>query len=112
MESLIRLIRNLKDSFYERGGFKSKSNIIKIILGIILYSCLIVLWALHTLHKNNGLLRKKSLRGEHIFLTGAGSGLGRYMSIQFAKMGAKLSISDVNMEWLEETSTNKLNNLM
>lgn len=47
---------------------------------------------------------KKSLRNEHVFLTGAGSGIGRYMAIQLAKMGAKLSISDVNMEGLEETS--------
>ena len=39
-----------------------------------------------------------------MFLTGAGSGIGRYMAIQLAKMGAKLSISDVNMEGLEETS--------
>ena len=54
--------------------------------------------------KNNGLLMKKSLRNEHVFLTGAGSGIGRYMAIQLAKMGAKLSISDVNMEGLEETS--------
>ena len=54
--------------------------------------------------KNNGLLLKKSLRNEHVFLTGAGSGIGRYMAIQLAKMGAKLSISDVNMEGLEETS--------
>lgn len=51
-----------------------------------------------------GWLPKKSLKGEHVFVTGAGSGLGRYMSIQFAKMGCKLSLSDVNMQMLEDTS--------
>jgi len=51
-----------------------------------------------------GWLPKKSLKGEHVFITGAGSGLGRYMSISFAKMGCKLSLSDVNMQGLEETS--------
>jgi all-trans-retinol dehydrogenase (NAD+) len=54
--------------------------------------------------KNKGLLRKKSLRNEHVFLTGAGSGIGRLMAISLAKMGAKVSISDVNMIGLEETS--------
>jgi all-trans-retinol dehydrogenase (NAD+) len=54
--------------------------------------------------KHRGWLPKKNLRGEHIFLTGAGSGLGRLMAIQFAKMGANLTLSDVNVEGLEETS--------
>lgn len=39
-----------------------------------------------------------------MFLTGAGSGIGRYMAIAFAKQGAKLSLSDINLEGLEETS--------
>jgi NADP-dependent 3-hydroxy acid dehydrogenase YdfG len=36
-------------------------------------------------------------------LTGAGSGLGRLMSIKMARMGVKLSISDVNEAGLKET---------
>ena len=46
---------------------------------------------------------KKSLTGNHVFLTGAGSGIGRLMAIRFGLMGCKLSLSDVNMTGLEET---------
>ena len=46
---------------------------------------------------------KKSLLGDHVFLTGAGSGIGRLMAIRFGKLGCKLSLSDINMEGLEET---------
>ena len=46
---------------------------------------------------------KKSLSGNHVFLTGAGSGIGRLMAIRFGQMGCKLSLSDVNMSGLEET---------
>ena len=46
---------------------------------------------------------KKNLYGKHIFLTGAGSGLGRIMAIRFAKKGAILSLADQNFEGLEET---------
>lgn len=46
---------------------------------------------------------KKSLAGNHVFLTGAGSGIGRLMAIRFGQMGCKLSLSDVNMSGLEET---------
>ena len=46
---------------------------------------------------------KKSLEGNHVFLTGAGSGIGRLMAVRFGKMGCRLSLSDVNMSGLEET---------
>lgn len=39
---------------------------------------------------------KKSLKDEHVFLTGAGSGIGRGMAIKLGQMGAKLSLSDIN----------------
>jgi hypothetical protein len=64
----------------------------------------LVLWGIHTYCKSRGWLPKKSLKGEHVFLTGAGSGLGRYMAIEFAKQGCKLSLSDISMDGLEETS--------
>lgn len=48
---------------------------------------------------------KKSLVGDHIFLTGAGSGIGRLMAIKFGKLGCKLSLSDINMASLEETKS-------
>ena len=43
---------------------------------------------------------KKSLKSDHVFLTGAGSGIGRLMAIRLGKMGCKLSLSDVNMAGL------------
>ena len=46
---------------------------------------------------------KKSLKGDHVFLTGAGSGLGRLMAIRLGKLGCQLSLSDINMAGLEET---------
>lgn len=38
-----------------------------------------------------------------MFLTGAGSGLGRYLALAFTQQGARVSLSDVNMSGLEET---------
>ncbi len=53
--------------------------------------------------REKGWLKKKSVRGKHLFITGAGSGLGRLMSIRFAKLGANLTISDMNHEGVLET---------
>jgi len=63
----------------------------------------IFLYGLWTFCKEQGFLPKKSVRGKHIFITGAGSGLGRMLAQKFAKKGAKLTISDVNVDGLEET---------
>jgi len=41
-------------------------------------------------------LFKKNLKGEHVFLTGAGGGIGRLMAIRLGEMGCKLSLSDIN----------------
>ena len=46
---------------------------------------------------------KKSLTEDHVFLTGAGSGIGRLMAVRLGKLGCKLSLSDINMAGLEET---------
>ena len=46
---------------------------------------------------------KKSLKGDHVFLTGAGSGIGQMMAVKLGQMGCKLSLSDVNMEGLKAT---------
>ena len=54
--------------------------------------------------KNHGLLPKKSVKGEHVFITGGGNGIGRLMSIILAKQGAKVTVSDINKEWAEETA--------
>jgi all-trans-retinol dehydrogenase (NAD+) len=46
---------------------------------------------------------KKSIKGDHVFLTGAGSGIGQGMAIKLGQMGCKLSLSDINVESLKET---------
>lgn len=39
---------------------------------------------------------RKDINGEIIFLTGAGSGLGRMMALKFAKLGATIVCVDIN----------------
>ena len=46
-----------------------------------------------------------SIKGKTAFITGAGSGLGRHTAILFAKLGAKVVITDVNEQGLQETAT-------
>ncbi|XP_070555370.1 epidermal retinol dehydrogenase 2-like [Ptychodera flava] len=47
---------------------------------------------------------KKSLDGEIVLVTGAGSGIGRLMSINFAKQGSTLVLWDINKEGNDETA--------
>eukprot|EP00357_Protocruzia_adherens_P035656 CAMPEP_0115014684 /NCGR_PEP_ID=MMETSP0216-20121206/26250_1 /TAXON_ID=223996 /ORGANISM="Protocruzia adherens, Strain Boccale" /LENGTH=122 /DNA_ID=CAMNT_0002384521 /DNA_START=41 /DNA_END=405 /DNA_ORIENTATION=+ len=46
--------------------------------------------------RHYGMLPKKSLRNEIVFVTGGGSGIGRKMSLIMAKQGAKIIIADLN----------------
>jgi all-trans-retinol dehydrogenase (NAD+) len=46
---------------------------------------------------------QKDISGKHVFLTGAGSGLGRLLAIRLAKKGALLSLVDINLDGLKET---------
>ena len=39
---------------------------------------------------------KKDLRGEVVLVTGAGHGIGRCLAIQFAELGCKLVLWDIN----------------
>jgi NAD(P)-dependent dehydrogenase (short-subunit alcohol dehydrogenase family) len=43
------------------------------------------------------------LKGRSIVITGAGSGFGRQLSLEFARFGAKLILGDVDLKGLEET---------
>ncbi|XP_070535161.1 estradiol 17-beta-dehydrogenase 11-like [Ptychodera flava] len=47
---------------------------------------------------------KKSVAGEIVLVTGAGSGFGRLMSINFAKQGSTLVLWDINKEGNYETA--------
>lgn len=95
MTFLIKMkYRQYKKDFITKGGWRTKKS-------ILIY--LFLAYAIYNYVKHHGWLPKKSLKGEHVFLTGAGSGLGRLMAIEFAKQGCNLSLSDINMEGLEET---------
>ncbi|NXP70944.1 RDHE2 dehydrogenase, partial [Ramphastos sulfuratus] len=48
--------------------------------------------------------RKKSVSGEIVLITGAGSGIGRLLSLKFASLGATVILWDINEEGLKETS--------
>jgi all-trans-retinol dehydrogenase (NAD+) len=48
--------------------------------------------------------RAKSVNGEVVLLTGAGSGIGRLMAKRFAKLGAELVLVDVNPQGNEQTA--------
>ncbi|KAL3889778.1 hypothetical protein ACJMK2_002106 [Sinanodonta woodiana] len=46
----------------------------------------------------------KSINGETVLITGAGSGIGRCMAIRFAKLGARLVLWDINEAGNKETA--------
>ncbi|MHA1688042.1 MAG: SDR family NAD(P)-dependent oxidoreductase [Promethearchaeota archaeon] len=48
-------------------------------------------------------MENKFLEGKTALITGAASGFGRAMAIQFAKKGADLLLNDINIKGLEET---------
>ena len=48
--------------------------------------------------------REKSVAGEKILITGAGSGLGRLMALDFAQRGAEIIAWDINKPGNEETA--------
>jgi len=64
---------------------------------------IVFLWAFYTFCREQGWVLKKDVRGKHIFITGAGGGLGRGMAFQFAKLGANLTLVDKNEDTLKET---------
>ncbi|EYC11713.1 hypothetical protein Y032_0050g2060 [Ancylostoma ceylanicum] len=50
-----------------------------------------------------GVLPRKSVKGETVLITGSGSGLGRGMAIEFAKLGSKIVLWDINEKGNMET---------
>lgn len=47
--------------------------------------------------------REKSIDGEVVLITGAGSGLGQLLAVRFAEKGARVVVWDINQKGLEET---------
>lgn len=63
----------------------------------------IFLYAFYTWAKERGWLPKNSVRGKHVFITGAGSGLGRLLALKLAKLGAKVTVTDLFLESAKQT---------
>lgn len=49
------------------------------------------------------LIKRKSINGEIVLITGAGSGIGQLMAIEFAKLGAIIVAWDINDAGLQKT---------
>ena len=94
MNFIARYLLIFKYNFKKRGGWSSKRNILAIIL---------ILWAFYTWMRERGFLPKKSVRGKHVFITGAGSGLGRLLALRFAELGAKVTVSGLVLKDVNET---------
>ena len=45
----------------------------------------------------------RSISGHHIYVSGAGSGIGRAIALDFARRGAKISACDINTEAIKAT---------
>ena len=87
--------------------FQQKFEKIKAIISVKspkqIFLFLIFLWALYTYAREKGWLLKKSVKSKHIFITGGGSGLGREMALKFSKLGANVTICDLNPITILET---------
>lgn len=101
-ERALQVIKNLHPKHY-----LSYFNAFYAKYGAILTFMLIYYVAghLYMLLKTYGLWFKKSVRGQHVFITGAGSGIGRRMAILLSQKGAKISVTDINLNAAEGTVT-------
>ena len=73
LEILLKIWKAFKVNFKRLpGGFRNPLNYL---LFLFLW------WGFKRFMQENGWYMKQSLKGKHIFITGAGSGLGRRMAI-------------------------------
>jgi 5,10-methylene-tetrahydrofolate dehydrogenase/methenyl tetrahydrofolate cyclohydrolase len=77
----------LKNTWKRNGGIKGKTN---------WFILLIILYLLSLIRKHQGWRHKGKVEGKHIFITGAGNGIGRCVAIRLAQRGAKISMVDVS----------------
>ena len=80
-------------AFYERYGL--------FVTLVVLY--FFIAWAFMMI-KMKGWWFKKNIKNQHIFITGAGSGIGREMSTLLAKKGSRITVTDINLESATETA--------
>lgn len=94
LKLLLKIWKAFKAAFQRFGGFR---NPLTYFLAILLW------WGFKAFLYERGWYLKKSVQGKHVFITGAGSGLGRQMAIEFAKLGAKLTVNDIDFESVQKT---------
>lgn len=96
----IELLKSLNPRHYGAyfKAFYAKHGFVKTF--VLLYA---VLGLLFMFLKAQGLWFKKSVKGQHVFITGAGSGIGRQMAILLSQRGARITVSDINLESAQET---------
>ncbi|KAM6221622.1 17-beta-hydroxysteroid dehydrogenase 13 [Rhynchocyon petersi] len=77
-----------------------------IVLELLLLLATIIYSYLESLVKFFIPLRRKSVAGETVLITGAGHGIGRMTAYEFAKRKSKLVLWDINKHGVEETAAN------
>ena len=87
----IELLKKVLNFLYK---FKPESKIGGLKLVVFSY---IALRSVQQFLRINGLYFKKSVKGQHVVITGSGSGIGREMALMLGHRGAKISIWDVNL---------------
>src|SRR5579884_4222341 len=50
-------------------------------------------------------MRDKAFDGKLALVTGAGTGIGRAISLQLASKGAKIYVTDLNLDWAKRTAS-------
>ena len=97
----IEIIQGLNPKNYPGyfADFYQKHGLIK--TAILMY---VVAGLLYMFLKSHGLWFKKSVKGKHVFITGAGSGIGRQIAWMLASKKANITVTDINQESAEETA--------